>query len=96
MPAETLNEGEKAPAFALKDESGKIVRLSDFQGKPVVLLVDKKAKASLGEGIFGGDNRWNMMFSGEVREHPDLYKVFHDAGEAVQYLQENYAPKSVA
>ncbi len=32
-----LEPGAKAPAFALKDDQGKTVKLSDFKGKPVVL-----------------------------------------------------------
>jgi peroxiredoxin len=32
-----ITPGELAPDFALKDVSGKTVRLSDFRGKPVVL-----------------------------------------------------------
>lgn len=32
-----ITPGELAPDFALKDLSGKIIRLSDFRGKPVVL-----------------------------------------------------------
>ena len=32
-----LNEGDKAPAFKAKDQSGNLVSLSDFKGKKVVL-----------------------------------------------------------
>jgi peroxiredoxin Q/BCP len=32
-----LEEGKKAPAFALKDEAGKSVSLSDYAGKDVVV-----------------------------------------------------------
>jgi peroxiredoxin Q/BCP len=32
-----LTEGKKAPDFSLPDESGKIHKLSDYRGKPVVL-----------------------------------------------------------
>ena len=32
-----LEPGTKAPVFALKSDSGKSVKLSDFKGKPVVL-----------------------------------------------------------
>lgn len=32
-----LNEGDKAPAFRAKDQSGNVVSLSDFKGKKVVL-----------------------------------------------------------
>ena len=32
-----LIEGEKAPQFELKDQSGKLVKLSDYKGKDVVI-----------------------------------------------------------
>jgi peroxiredoxin Q/BCP len=32
-----LEEGKKAPAFSLKDQSGKTVKLADFKGKYVVV-----------------------------------------------------------
>jgi peroxiredoxin Q/BCP len=32
-----IDPGKKAPAFALKDQSGKIHRLSDYEGRPVIL-----------------------------------------------------------
>jgi len=34
---EFLEPGAKAPAFSLKSDSGKTVKLSDFKGQPVVL-----------------------------------------------------------
>jgi peroxiredoxin Q/BCP len=34
-----LSPGDKAPAFALPDDTGKTVRLADFQGSKVVLYV---------------------------------------------------------
>ena len=39
MPAKTqeIEEGQQAPDFSLKDQSGKTVNLSDFKGKAVVL-----------------------------------------------------------
>ncbi|MDP1559924.1 MAG: redoxin domain-containing protein, partial [Pirellulaceae bacterium] len=33
---EWIEEGSKAPAFSLKDQSGKTVKLSDFKGQAVV------------------------------------------------------------
>ena len=39
----TLAVGDKAPAFALKDQSGKTVRLSGFKGQPVVVYFYPKA-----------------------------------------------------
>jgi thioredoxin-dependent peroxiredoxin len=32
-----IEPGKKAPAFALKDQSGKTHRLSDFEGRPLIL-----------------------------------------------------------
>ena len=32
-----IDEGKKAPAFALKDQDGKTQKLSDYAGRPVVL-----------------------------------------------------------
>ncbi len=32
-----IEEGKKAPAFSLKSQDGKTVKLADFAGKPVVL-----------------------------------------------------------
>jgi peroxiredoxin len=36
MP-QLLKEGEVAPGFELADPSGRVVRLADFRGKPIVL-----------------------------------------------------------
>jgi peroxiredoxin Q/BCP len=41
--AKQLAVGDKAPAFTLKDQDGKTVRLSSFKGKPVVLYFYPKA-----------------------------------------------------
>ncbi len=38
-----LKVGDKAPAFALKDQDGKTVRLSSFKGQPVVVYFYPKA-----------------------------------------------------
>ena len=38
-----LSIGDKAPAFALKDQHGKTVRLSGFKGRPVVVYFYPKA-----------------------------------------------------
>jgi peroxiredoxin len=42
MEAEAINEplppGTRAPEFALRDPSGEVVRLSDFRGRPLVLV----------------------------------------------------------
>ena len=37
-PAAPLNVGDKAPDFALPDQSGKSVKLSDFSGKKNIVL----------------------------------------------------------
>jgi peroxiredoxin Q/BCP len=34
----TLNVGDKAPAFSLKNTAGETVKLADFKGKKVVLF----------------------------------------------------------
>ena len=39
----TLAVGDKAPAFGLKDQHGKLVRLSGFKGQPVVVYFYPKA-----------------------------------------------------
>jgi len=39
----TLAVGDKAPAFALKDQDGKLVRLSSFKGRRVVVYFYPKA-----------------------------------------------------
>jgi peroxiredoxin Q/BCP len=39
----TLEVGDRAPAFALKDQDGKLVRLSGFKGKRVVVYFYPKA-----------------------------------------------------
>lgn len=41
-----LAEGNKAPEFALADEEGRTVRLSDFRGKTVVVFFYSKAGTS--------------------------------------------------
>jgi thioredoxin-dependent peroxiredoxin len=41
-----LEVGRKAPDFALSDEDGKIVKLSDFKGKRVVVFFYPKANTS--------------------------------------------------
>ncbi len=41
-----LEVGKKAPAFALPDEDGNVVKLSDFEGKRVVVFFYSKAGTS--------------------------------------------------
>jgi peroxiredoxin Q/BCP len=42
----TLNTGDKAPHFNLKDQDGTGVRLSDFAGKKLFLYFYPKANTS--------------------------------------------------
>jgi thioredoxin-dependent peroxiredoxin len=42
----TIEPGEKAPAFALKDQHGNLHRLSDYAGRPVVLYFYPKDDTS--------------------------------------------------
>lgn len=41
-----LEVGKKAPDFALEDEAGNVVRLSDYEGKRVVVFFFPKAMTS--------------------------------------------------
>jgi len=41
-----LEIGKKAPDFALDDEDGKTVKLSDYKGKRVVVFFYSKASTS--------------------------------------------------
>ena len=36
--SELLEPGEPAPDFELRDTAGRLIRLSDFRGQPVVLV----------------------------------------------------------
>lgn len=36
-PVRTLREGDEAPAFALRDQRGEVVRLADFRGRKVLV-----------------------------------------------------------
>ena len=42
----TLNSGDQAPHFDLKDQNGQYVRLSDFAGMKVFLYFYPKANTS--------------------------------------------------
>ena len=37
-----LNEGDKAPDFALTDQNGKVLSLSDYRGKKVFIIFARK------------------------------------------------------
>lgn len=41
-----LEVGKKAPDFSLPDDQGKVVRLSDFEGKRLVVFFYPKANTS--------------------------------------------------
>lgn len=41
-----MQQGDKAPAFNLRDQDGKAHRLSDYKGKWVVLFAYPKADTS--------------------------------------------------
>jgi peroxiredoxin Q/BCP len=41
-----LEEGKKAPTFALPDEEGRTVKLADFAGERLVLFFYSKAATS--------------------------------------------------
>jgi peroxiredoxin Q/BCP len=41
-----LEVGKKAPTFALPDEEGNVVKLSDFEGRRLVLFFFPKANTS--------------------------------------------------
>jgi thioredoxin-dependent peroxiredoxin len=41
-----LEVGKKAPTFALPDEGGNVVKLSDFKGRRLVLFFFPKANTS--------------------------------------------------
>jgi peroxiredoxin Q/BCP len=41
-----LKKGDKAPAFELSDQDNKVVRLSDFQGRKLLLFFYPKAGTS--------------------------------------------------
>lgn len=41
-----LKPGDKAPSFTLKDQEGKLVKLSDFKGKKLILYFYPKAETS--------------------------------------------------
>ena len=41
-----LEVGKKAPDFALEDEAGNVVKLSDFKGKRVLVFFYSKAMTS--------------------------------------------------
>jgi peroxiredoxin Q/BCP len=41
-----LEVGKKAPDFALEDEAGNLVKLSDYKGKRVVVFFYPKAMTS--------------------------------------------------
>src|SRR5262249_41719008 len=67
--AMAIKEGQPAPDFALKDQDGKVVRLSDFKGKPLVLYFYPKDETP--------------GCTAEACTFRDNFEVFSDAGAAV-------------
>jgi peroxiredoxin Q/BCP len=61
--------GQPAPDFALKDQDGTVVRLSDFKGKPLVLYFYPKDDTP--------------GCTAEACTFRDSFEVFSDAGAAV-------------
>jgi peroxiredoxin Q/BCP len=41
-----IEVGKKAPSFALRDEEGRVVKLSDFKGRRLLLFFYPKANTS--------------------------------------------------
>lgn len=62
----TLKEGDKAPAFSAKDQNGKMVSLSDFSGKNVILYFYPKddTPGCTAEACSFRDNYQSMLAMG--------------------------------
>jgi peroxiredoxin Q/BCP len=62
----TLKEGDKAPNFTAKDQNGKIVSLSDFKGKNVILYFYPKddTPGCTAEACSFRDNYQSMLNKG--------------------------------
>jgi len=82
-----LEEGKKAPDFALPDEQGETVRLSDFKGKRVVVFFYPKAMTS-------GCTREACDFRDEVaafkKKKVAVLGVSKDKPEAQRKFKEKY------
>ena len=63
-----IEEGESAPEFELKSDSGETIKLSDFRGRPVVLYFYPKDDTP--------------GCTTEACEFRDAYDVFRDRGRA--------------
>jgi nucleoside 2-deoxyribosyltransferase-like protein len=55
--------------------------------KEIIVLVDRDPEPSLGEGIFGKKNRWNMMISGYLHEHAAKVKIVHTMDDVLAILK---------
>jgi peroxiredoxin Q/BCP len=62
----TLKEGDKAPDFTAKDQNGKVVSLSDFKGKNVILYFYPKddTPGCTAEACSFRDNYQSMLSKG--------------------------------
>lgn len=60
--------------------------------KEVVVLADETPEKSLGEGIFGRNNRWNMMISGYMKENRGRVHVYHDIDDVLVFLRVRAQP----
>lgn len=62
----TLKEGDKAPNFTAKDQNGKVVSLSDFKGKNVILYFYPKddTPGCTAEACSFRDNYQSMLNKG--------------------------------
>jgi nucleoside 2-deoxyribosyltransferase len=59
--------------------------------KDVIVLVDKDPEPTLGEGIFGKKNRWNMMISGYLHEHANKTTIVNTMDEVFALLAKRQA-----
>ena len=83
-----MNEGDRAPAFRLRDASAEFVRLSDFAGETVVLYFFPKAETpGCTAQACGVAERWadyeaaGAVVIGISRDAPDeLYQFGHKYG----------------
>ena len=82
-----IEPGKKAPAFSLKDQSGKTHRLSDYEGRPVVLYFYPKddTPGCTTEACGLRDNMEEIAKSGT-----DVMGVSTDSYESHRKFQEKY------
>ncbi|HLH29657.1 MAG TPA: redoxin domain-containing protein [Terriglobia bacterium] len=79
-----INVGQKAPDFSIKDESGKLVKLSDFRGKVVFLnfwgtwcqpCVEEMPEIQKLYGMFK-DRKFQMLEVSIDNDWPDIHKFY--------------------